>query len=183
MTAQVSSLYVAKQCWFCNTLKSWALGRNTTLQPNHPSFNLLHLKTQTHHTFNVLVQCEVSAHLHDHLHRGQGGGNVLGVWRSHGDWHTARVQAAVKRRNQVYPCTESKESLPWKSNRLITDSYVSINNTWNRTQKVKWVTKPFNRLLLQPLVCICSASLLPLNCTVLSMKNRWHTKLQPDINI
>lgn len=105
--------------------------------------------------------------------------------RSNCYWHTACIQATIKCSNQVYSCMKNKTKiLPSKSNHLIIDIYVSINIIWDSTQKVKWVTKSFNRLLFQSLVSICSASLITFNCTVLSMKNQWQqTKLKPDIII
>lgn len=44
-------------------------------------------------------------HLHDHLHGGQRGGDVLRVRGTDGDGHAACVQAAVKRCDEVYPYT------------------------------------------------------------------------------
>lgn len=42
-------------------------------------------------------------YLHDHLHGWQRRGDVLWVWGADGDWHTACIEAAVKRRDEVYP--------------------------------------------------------------------------------
>ena len=41
-------------------------------------------------------------YLHDHLHGGQRGGDVLRVRGADGYGHAARIQAAVKSCNQVY---------------------------------------------------------------------------------
>lgn len=43
-------------------------------------------------------------YLNNHLDSGQGGCQVLGVWWSDSDWHTASVQAAVEGGNQVDSC-------------------------------------------------------------------------------
>lgn len=42
-------------------------------------------------------------YLHDHLHGGQRRGDVLRVWRTDSDGHTAHIQAAIKRCNEVDP--------------------------------------------------------------------------------
>lgn len=43
------------------------------------------------------------AYLYNHLHSGQCGAKVLGVWGSHSDRHTAAVQAAIECSNKVNP--------------------------------------------------------------------------------
>lgn len=48
-------------------------------------------------------------YLHDHLHGGQGGGDVLRVGGSHGDGNTASVQAAVEGCNQVDACRRDSD--------------------------------------------------------------------------
>lgn len=42
-------------------------------------------------------------YLHDHLHGRQRRCDVLWVWGADGDGHAARVEAAVERRDEVYP--------------------------------------------------------------------------------
>jgi hypothetical protein len=42
------------------------------------------------------------AHLHNHLHSGQRGAKVLGMWGPHSDGHTATVQTAIECSDEVH---------------------------------------------------------------------------------